>query len=129
MASLTPMLSFFRPWLGSKSNEQMKAKTKYLLLVAPLLLSVVGGTWNALGGGTERSETSSNVNSARDETSTRLSGEELWSNNCQRCHNLRTPTMHTPAQWEVIMLHMRVRANLTGEDARAITDFLKSASH
>ena len=106
----------------------MKVKTKYLLLVAPLLLSVIGGTWNALGGAAERSETSSNVSSARDETSTRLSGEELWSNNCQRCHNLRTPTMHTPAQWQVIMLHMRVRANLTGEDARAITDFLKSAS-
>jgi cytochrome c5 len=106
----------------------MKVKAKYFLLVAPLLLSAIGGTWNALGGASERSEPSSDVNNATDETNTKLSGEELWSNNCQRCHNLRTPTMHTPAQWQVIMLHMRVRANLTGEDARAITDFLKSAS-
>jgi len=56
-----------------------------------------------------------------------LSGEELWSNNCLRCHNIRPPTMYTNAQWDVIVHHMRLRANITGHEQRAIVAFLKSA--
>jgi cytochrome c5 len=56
-----------------------------------------------------------------------LSGEELWSNNCMRCHNIRPPTMYSDAQWEVIVHHMRLRANITGQEQRAIVEFLKSA--
>jgi hypothetical protein len=56
-----------------------------------------------------------------------LSGEELWSNNCLRCHNIRPPTMYTNAQWDVIVHHMRLRANITGQEQRAIVAFLKSA--
>jgi hypothetical protein len=33
--------------------------------------------------------------------------------------------MQTPVQWQIIVHHMRVRANITGSDARAIADFLK----
>ena len=56
-----------------------------------------------------------------------LTGEELWSNNCQRCHNIRPPTMYGNAQWDVIVHHMRLRANITGQEQRAIVEFLKSA--
>ena len=56
-----------------------------------------------------------------------LSGEELWSNNCLRCHNIRPPKMYTNAQWDVIVHHMRIRANITGQEQRAIVEFLKSA--
>ena len=56
-----------------------------------------------------------------------LTGEELWSNNCLRCHNIRPPTMYTNAQWDVIVHHMRLRANITGQEQRAIVEFLKSA--
>ena len=56
-----------------------------------------------------------------------LSGEELWSNNCLRCHNIRPPTMYSDAQWDVIVHHMRLRANITGQEQRAIVEFLKSA--
>jgi nitrate/TMAO reductase-like tetraheme cytochrome c subunit len=56
-----------------------------------------------------------------------LSGEELWSNNCMRCHNIRPPTMYSDAQWDVIVHHMRLRANITGQEQRAIVEFLKSA--
>ena len=56
-----------------------------------------------------------------------LSGEELWSNNCLRCHNIRPPTMYSDAQWDVIVHHMRIRANITGQEQRAIVEFLKSA--
>lgn len=56
-----------------------------------------------------------------------LTGEELWSNNCLRCHNIRPPTMYSNAQWDVIVHHMRLRANITGQEQRAIVEFLKSA--
>jgi nitrate/TMAO reductase-like tetraheme cytochrome c subunit len=56
-----------------------------------------------------------------------LSGQELWSNNCLRCHNIRPPTMYSNAQWDVIVHHMRVRANITGQEQRAIVEFLKSS--
>jgi hypothetical protein len=56
-----------------------------------------------------------------------LNGEELWSNNCMRCHNIRPPSMYSDAQWDVIVHHMRRRANITGQEQRAIVEFLKSA--
>lgn len=56
------------------------------------------------------------------------SGAELWANNCSRCHNIRSPQSLSPAQWEVAMLHMRVRANLTPEEHQKILAFLKSGT-
>ena len=45
-----------------------------------------------------------------------------------RCHNMRSPSTYTDAQWDVVVLHMRVRGYLTAKEARAIEEFLK-ASH
>lgn len=56
------------------------------------------------------------------------SGVELWSNSCVRCHNLRSPAERSDKEWEVIMHHMRLRANLTKEEHGKILDFLKSAN-
>lgn len=107
----------------------MKIIWKYLAALIPLSLVLASSFWNALAGSRERSETSADSNGGvKSESSAELSGEELWSNNCQRCHNLRSPAMQTPVEWQIIVHHMRVRANITGSDARAIADFLKSAS-
>jgi hypothetical protein len=35
--------------------------------------------------------------------------------------------MYSDAQWDVIVHHMRLRANITGQEQRAILEFLKSA--
>jgi len=56
------------------------------------------------------------------------SGVQLWANNCARCHNMRSPDSYSDAQWDVAVLHMRVRANLAADDARAIVKYLKSAN-
>ena len=45
-----------------------------------------------------------------------------------RCHNIRSPSSYSSAQWEVAMMHMRVRANLTPEEHKKILEFLKSGS-
>ncbi len=54
-------------------------------------------------------------------------GQELWADNCMRCHNGRPPEEFSSAQWEVIVHHMRLRANLTGDESRKIVAFLKAA--
>jgi mono/diheme cytochrome c family protein len=53
-------------------------------------------------------------------------GPKLWADNCVRCHNIRSPSMYNDAQWEVVSMHMRVRANLTAGDTREVLAFLKS---
>jgi hypothetical protein len=57
-----------------------------------------------------------------------LSGAELYSMHCNRCHPERYPTERTAAQWKTIMLHMRVRANLPAEQARTILKYLQDNS-
>ena len=57
-----------------------------------------------------------------------LSGAELYSIHCNRCHPERYPTERTAAQWKTIMLHMRVRANLPAEQARTILRYLQENS-
>ena len=52
-------------------------------------------------------------------------GAQLWGDNCARCHNSRTPSGFSDAQWEVIAHHMRVRANLTAYEHEKILQFLK----
>lgn len=52
---------------------------------------------------------------------------QLWAETCSRCHNLRDPATYNDDQWTVAMHHMRVRAQLTGEEERTILRFLKTA--
>lgn len=54
-------------------------------------------------------------------------GATLWAQNCGHCHNMRSPDSYSDAQWEVALLHMRIRANLTAEEHKQILAFLKSA--
>jgi len=58
----------------------------------------------------------------------KLTGAELYQVNCNRCHAERYPTEFTPAQWKTIMIHMRVRANLPGAQAREILKYLQEDS-
>ncbi len=55
-------------------------------------------------------------------------GSQLWSENCARCHNMRSPSSYSDAEWDVVMHHMRVRAKLTPEEHKKILEFLKSAN-
>ncbi|SRR6266700_8099002 len=51
---------------------------------------------------------------------------QLWSQTCNRCHNARSPDSYNAHEWAVVMTHMRVRGYLTGEEQRAILEFLQS---
>jgi|ERR1044071_6201849 hypothetical protein len=107
----------------------MSAKVNYRHLAALVLLIFISVSWKMFAGPKSGGETvTESSGTVTRDSSLQLSGQELWSMNCQRCHNMRSPNMYNNAQWDVIVHHMRVRANLTGADARAIADFLKSGS-
>lgn len=53
-------------------------------------------------------------------------GAREWGAYCGSCHNARPAGERSPAEWDVIMMHMRARANLPAQDARALLEFLKS---
>jgi mono/diheme cytochrome c family protein len=57
-----------------------------------------------------------------------ITGAELYSINCNRCHQERYPTERTGAQWKTIMLHMQVRANIPVSQARLILQYLQENS-
>jgi hypothetical protein len=58
----------------------------------------------------------------------KLSGADLYAMHCNRCHPERYATERTAAQWKTIMLHMRIRANLPAEQAKAILKYLQEDS-
>jgi hypothetical protein len=54
------------------------------------------------------------------------SGSQLWSENCQRCHNSPPSSAFTNTQWELVMTHMKNRATLTDDQYKKILDFLQA---
>ena len=72
---------------------------------------------------------------ASTQTSTRVASApapkgraQIWAETCMRCHNMRSPSNYTDAQWDVVVHHMRVRGYLTTKEARAIEEFLKASN-
>jgi hypothetical protein len=56
-----------------------------------------------------------------------LKGAKLWGAYCGLCHNARAGSEFNRLEWDTLLLHMRVRANLPPEDAEAIRAFLRSS--
>jgi len=78
--------------------------------------------------GADGSPTTRPVHASIFQPKTRKSGSQLWSENCTRCHNIRPPQYYSDAQWDMIVHHMRLRANLTGDEQRKITEFLSASN-
>jgi len=55
-------------------------------------------------------------------------GSKTWSENCTRCHNMRSPTDLRDDQWLTTMFHMRQRAGLTGQETRDVLTFLQGSN-
>jgi len=58
----------------------------------------------------------------------KLSGEDLYAINCNRCHAERSPREWTPNQWKTLMMHMRIRANIPADQAREILKYMQEQS-
>jgi|SRR5579862_7369271 len=55
-------------------------------------------------------------------------GAQLWAQDCRQCHNVRSPSTLSAAQWENAMAHMRFRCNLTAKEYRKIAALMQAAS-
>ena len=53
-----------------------------------------------------------------------VNGAKVWADTCVRCHNVRPPSNLSERAWRISMQHMRVRANLTGKEARDTLAFI-----
>lgn len=65
---------------------------------------------------------------AQDGAGNVASGARTWSDNCARCHNMRDPTEFRDDIWRPIIGHMRVRAGLTGQQARDVLAFMQASN-
>jgi hypothetical protein len=123
-----------------KKSKKLKA-----LVETTFAAMVIGGLASTLYSAEPTSDSSSQTNSAPLQTNsvelkvsspdtnnvvvkTHLTGAELYSINCNRCHAERFPTERTGAQWKTIMLHMQVRANIPVSQARLILQYLQENS-
>lgn len=55
-------------------------------------------------------------------------GAKTWAENCSRCHNMRGPEELRDDQWITTVFHMRIRAGLTGQEARDVITFLQGSN-
>src|SRR6266581_8284851 len=106
-------------------NMNLRILSALTLLAVPLGLSFSGCSTSPPPASVAAGNTASVAAGATDIHA--KSGAQLWGERCGFCHNVRSPTSFNDAQWEVATLHMRVRANLTGDEQRQILEFLKSA--
>ena len=79
------------------------------------------GCATSSGGSTTQPVLASAAPSAR-------TGQQLWDDNCARCHNSRPPEEYSAQQWAAITMHMRLRADLTGDEQRKVTKFLQASN-
>lgn len=93
-------------------------KTRFSCLTAVILFGVT-----ALFGTANADEPAAEVDPL-----TFAKGAKAWSETCSRCHNMREPTELRDDQWRAAVMHMRVRAGLTGEEAELILKFLQESN-
>ncbi len=91
------------------------------LLLATSSLTVAAGTPASAG-------KASSASSSAQDAAQFARGAKEWQLVCGSCHNLRSPSELSNAEWDVAMGQMRVRAGLTGAQARDILAFLKASN-
>jgi mono/diheme cytochrome c family protein len=117
---------------GKKSPNSMRATNRFSLL-KPGLLAWISLAVAVAGACTMFSELvyadgdgkSSKTKASSSGEEQKLTGQQLYATNCNRCHSERYPTEWTAAHWRTLMTHMRVRANLPAEQAKEILKYLE----
>jgi mono/diheme cytochrome c family protein len=56
------------------------------------------------------------------------SGVQIWSQTCGNCHVIQPANRYSADQWQKLMMHMRITARMTDEDADAVLQFLKGGA-
>jgi cytochrome c5 len=116
-------------------NQLKQLKVRALTTFAAVMLSGLAPNFGSAEppAGTAAPTNSAAINAVPSDApptaaKTRLTGAELYSIHCNRCHQERYPTERTGAQWKTIMLHMQVRANIPVSQAKLILQYLQDNS-
>jgi mono/diheme cytochrome c family protein len=94
------------------------ALTTPLLLIAPALIVGWLAAANCLA---------AEIAQSPDQRKLFIKGAQLWPVYCAQCHNARPGSQFSPAQWDLITMHMRTQSIMPPQDMRAIKEFLKTA--
>lgn len=92
-----------------------KAKRVFPLLLVLILFSL-SSSWAAEGSPTPEEQRKAQLF---------VKGAQLWPNYCGNCHNAPAPSTRSPVDWDLIMMHMRARANIPADAADAVLEYLK----
>ena len=103
-------------------------KTKIQRIAAGSLLGLFASALLVAGCRTSEHAGAAGPDAVAQGTSPGKGGAQLWAENCIRCHNIRSPSIYSDAEWDVAMHHMRIRANLTADENKKILAFLQSAN-
>ena len=102
-------------------NKFIQMGSRWIGLPGAIIISCVAVSWLiGCAGNKQSGEVAAGT--------TEKGAAQLWAENCQRCHTMRSPSEYSGAKWEVVMQHMRVISNLTPEEHKQILEFLKSSS-
>ncbi len=103
-----------------------------IIFAAVLAAALVGGAASRVGAdesaATNAAPSTVAPDVAKGELHKKLTGAELYSMHCNRCHPERFPTERTAAQWKTVTLHMQIRAGIPGNQARLILQYLQENS-
>ncbi len=86
---------------------------------------VIGCLLLAMAAGVSTAIANDETESPAGESTPALDGAKVYAWNCGSCHSERWPKERSDAEWEVIMTHMRVRANMTADQTEAVLRYLK----
>lgn len=87
-------------------------------------------TWIAMAASVATLAALPSVVAAQDTTANAIAeGARVYGATCGRCHNPRSPLERSDRDWVTIANHMRVRANLTGEQVRSVLAFLEATNN
>jgi hypothetical protein len=111
------------PLCGSVKSMRLFAIATTCAAVVTIALAATAQT--PASSSETKKKTTTEVTSVKAEP---LSGAELWTMNCSRCHMTRNPGEFTAAQWGTIIFEMRVRANLPAAQARELEKYLKGGA-
>jgi len=109
-------------------SKAKQSKTRFQTTLAVVVAAmVIGGLASTLYSDEPKSDAlPPQTDSAQSQAS--ITGAELYSIHCNRCHPERYPTERTAANWKTINLHMQIRANIPPAQARLILKYLQDNS-
>ena len=89
-----------------------------------ILVTALGGLVLASGCGSQNADTKLVTDDSGHFPHVVKNGAQIWADNCTRCHYARPSTQYSAQQWDIIITHMRVRADLNGAESRAVVKFM-----